>query len=225
MIEFKNVTQKFGERTILNGVNIRLTESRIAIVGSNGSGKSTFARLINGLQLPSSGNVEIDGLDTRKNGKAVRRKVGFVFQNPDNQIVFPLVEEDLAFGLKNIGIGKQQAAEKIDAVLRLYDLQDFRNYPTHHLSAGQKQILAISGVVIMEPDYIVMDEPTTLLDLRNKRRVSEVIAGLGQKVVMISHDLDLLREFDRVLVFEGGEIVIDDQPSVALPLYLEMMQE
>lgn len=224
MIEFKSVTQKFGDRIVLNNLNITLNERRIAIIGSNGSGKSTFARLINGLQLPTSGTVEVDGLDTRTNGKAVRKKVGFVFQNPDNQIVMPFVDEDLAFGLKNIGLDKQQIAGRIDAILRQYDLEEFRKHPAHFLSFGQKQLLAISGVVVMEPDYIVFDEPTTLLDLRNKLRVAGVIRDLSQTALVISHDLDLLEEFDRVLVFDDGKIVIDDQPSRALPQYLEMMR-
>lgn len=224
MIEFKGVTQKFGDRTVLNNINVKLSERRIAIVGSNGSGKSTFARLVNGLQLPTSGTVEVDGIDTRDNGKAVRKKVGFVFQNPDNQIVLPFVDEDLAFGLKNIGISKQQITERIDATLRKYDLEEFKKHPTHFLSFGQKQLLAICGVVIMEPDYIVFDEPTTLLDLKNKRRVAKVIRELPQTALVISHDLDFLEEFDRVLVFDNGEIVVDDRPSLALPQYLEMMR-
>ena len=224
MIEFKGVTQKFGDRTVLNNINVKLTERRIAIVGSNGSGKSTFARLINGLQLPTAGNVEVDGIDTKDNGKAVRKKVGFVFQNPDNQIVLPFVDEDLAFGLKNIGISKQQIAEKIDATLRRYDLEEFKKHPTHFLSFGQKQLLAICGVVIMDPDYIVFDEPTTLLDLKNKKRVAKVIRELPQTAIVISHDLDFLGEFDRVLVFDNGKIAVDDRPSRALPQYLEMMR-
>lgn len=224
MIEFKGVTQKFGERMVLNNLNIRLSERRIAIIGSNGSGKSTFARLINGLQLPTSGHVAVDGIDTRTNGKAVRKKVGFVFQNPDNQIVMPFVDEDLAFGLKNIGLNKQQIAGRIDAILHKYDLQDFKKHPSHFLSFGQKQLLAICGVVVMEPDYIIFDEPTTLLDLRNKIRVAKVIKDLPQTAIVISHDLELLEEFDRVLVFENGEIAIDDQPSRALPKYREMMR-
>ncbi|MEO9648696.1 MAG: ATP-binding cassette domain-containing protein [Hyphomicrobiales bacterium] len=223
MIEFKNVSQVFGNRVVLNEIDVKLTERRIAIVGSNGSGKSTFARLINGLQLPTSGKVEVDGVDTRSDGKTVRKNVGFVFQNPDNQIVFPLVEEDLAFGLKNIGLKKDQISEKVDNVLRRYNLQDFKSHPAHFLSGGQKQLLAISGVAVMEPRYIVFDEPTTLLDLRNKRKVSEVIRNLEQTAIVISHDLEILEDFDRVLVFEDGKIAIDDQPSTALKRYVEMM--
>ncbi|MDJ0931751.1 ATP-binding cassette domain-containing protein [Breoghania sp.] len=223
MIEFKNVSQFFGDLVVLKDINVRLAERRIAIVGSNGSGKSTFARLINGLQLPTSGAVEVDGIDTRKDAKAVRRNVGFVFQNPDNQIVFPLVEEDLAFDLKNLGFRKDEISEKIDAVLSRYNMEGFRSHPVHFLSGGQKQLLAISGVAVMEPKYIVFDEPTTLLDLRNKRKVCKLIRDLEQTAIVVSHDLEFLEGFDRVFVFDGGQIVVDDQPSTALKQYMEMM--
>lgn len=224
MIEFNNVTQSFDGRVVLQELNLKLTERRIGIVGSNGSGKSTFARLINGLQLPTSGKVEVDGYDTAKDAKSVRKRVGFVFQNADNQIVFPLVEEDLAFGLKNVGFSKEQSKQKIDAVLAAYNLQNFKNHPVHLLSGGQKQLVAISGVVMMEPNYIVFDEPTTLLDLRNKRKVAEVINGLQQTAIVITHDLELLRDFDRVLVFDQGRLAVDDEPCAAVSRYVEMMQ-
>lgn len=223
MIELNDVAHAFGARPVLHQLNLRLSEKRIGIVGSNGCGKSTFARLLNGLLLPQHGEVIVDGLNTRKEGKAVRRKVGFVFQNPDNQIVFPVVEEDLAFGMKNLGLAKQTIRERTDAALARYDLQDLRQHPAHLLSGGQKQLLAISGVLVMEPDYIVFDEPTTLLDLRNKRRIAAAIAALEQTAIVVSHDLEFLQDFDRVLVFDHGRVVIDDVPAVALPDYVRMM--
>lgn len=223
MIELNDVAHAFGARPVLHQLNLRLSEKRIGIVGSNGCGKSTFARLLNGLLLPQHGEVIVDGLNTRKEGKAVRRKVGFVFQNPDNQIVFPVVEEDLAFGMKNLGLSKQTIRERTDAALARYDLQDLRQHPAHLLSGGQKQLLAISGVLVMEPDYIVFDEPTTLLDLRNKRRIAAAIAALEQTAIVVSHDLEFLQDFDRVLVFDHGRVVIDDVPAVALPDYVRMM--
>lgn len=224
MIEVQAVSQRFGDLTVLSDIDVTLKEKRIAIVGSNGSGKSTFARLLNGLQIPTDGHVKVDGLDTKSDAKLVRKKVGFVFQNPDNQIVFPIVEEDLAFGLKNIGLSKAEIDFRVAAVLQRYDLERFREHPAHLLSGGQKQLLAISGVVAMEPDYIVFDEPTTLLDLRNKRRVSEVIANLNQTSIVVSHDLDFLQDFDRVLVFDSTRIVVDDEPCRALRAYVERMQ-
>ena len=223
MIEINGVSHAFGTREVLHDLNLRLTEKRIGIVGSNGCGKSTFARLLNGLLLPQQGEVSVDGLNTRKAGKAVRRKVGFVFQNPDNQIVFPVVEEDLAFGMKNLGLAKQTIRERTDAALARYDLQELRQHPAHLLSGGQKQLLAISGVLVMQPDYIVFDEPTTLLDLRNKRRIAQAIAELDQTAIVVSHDLEFLQDFDRVLVFDHGRVVVDDVPAVALKEYVRMM--
>lgn len=223
MLELKEVSHAYGERKVLNNINLQLAEKRIGIVGSNGCGKSTFARLLNGLLLPQQGEVLVDGFNTRQQGKAVRRKVGFVFQNPDNQIVFPVVEEDLAFGMKNLGLSKQVIRERTDAALARYDMQGLRQHPAHLLSGGQKQLLAISGVLVMEPEYIVFDEPTTLLDLRNKRRIAQAIADLEQTAIVVSHDLEFLQDFDRVLVFDRGQVVMDDVPAVALKAYVRMM--
>jgi len=223
MIEIDTVRLAYGDRTVLRDISLSLTERRIGIIGANGSGKSSFARLLNGLVLPTSGTVKVDGLDTRTKGKEVRRKVGFVFQNPDNQIVFPTVAEDLAFGMKNLGLAKDEIARRTDAILARYDLSDLRDHPAHLLSGGQKQLLAISGVLVMDPAYLVLDEPTTLLDLRNTRRIAAAIAALEQTVILATHDLDLLTDFDRVLVFDEARIVADDTPANALPFYREHM--
>ena len=223
MIEIETVRLAYGDRTVLQDISLTLTERRIGIIGANGSGKSSFARLLNGLHLPTAGRVKVDGLDTRSKGKDVRRKVGFVFQNPDNQIVFPTVTEDLAFGMKNLGLAKDEIARRTDAILARYDLSDLRDHPAHLLSGGQKQLLAISGVLVMDPAYLVLDEPTTLLDLRNTRRIASALAALDQTVILATHDLDLLSAFDRVLVFDEGRIVADDTPAAALPFYVERM--
>ncbi|WP_254473295.1 energy-coupling factor ABC transporter ATP-binding protein [Bartonella sp. B1098] len=223
VIKFDKVTQVFGELCVLKNITVQLTERRIAIIGANGSGKSTFVRLINGLQLPSHGFVSVDGLDTKRDAKAVKRKVGFVFQNPDNQIVLPLVEEDLSFGLKNLKLSKDEIKKRVDEILQRYELQDFRNHVVHLLSGGQKQLVAISSVIAMKPDYIIFDEPTTLLDLRNKHRVTQVIEELPQTAIVVSHDLEFLKKFDRVLVFDKGEIAIDDVPFVAIKEYIRRM--
>jgi biotin transport system ATP-binding protein len=223
MIRLHAVSHHFGERPVLDGLDLTLTERRIAVVGGNGSGKSTFARLLNGLLVPERGQVLVEGLDTRKDARAIRRKVGFVFQNPDNQIVLPTVEEDLAFGLKNLKLPAADISARVTAVLRRYGLEDFRHHPAHLLSGGQKQLLALSSVLVMEPRYIVFDEPTTLLDLRNKRRFAQAIHELPQTAIVVSHDLELLRDFERVLVFEAGRVVVDDVPSVALDAYVRMM--
>jgi biotin transport system ATP-binding protein len=223
MIQLHAVHHHFGERPVLKGLDLRLAERRVAVVGGNGSGKSTFARLLNGLLVPDQGQVLVEGLDTRKEARAIRRKVGFVFQNPDNQIVLPTVEEDVAFGLKNLRLGPAEISERVTAILRRYGLEDFRHHPAHLLSGGQKQLLALSSVLVMEPRYVVFDEPTTLLDLRNKRRLTQAIHDMPQTAIVVSHDLELLRDFDRVLVFDEGRVVVDDVPSVALDAYVRRM--
>ncbi|SMP18163.1 energy-coupling factor ABC transporter ATP-binding protein [Shimia sagamensis] len=223
MIKLHDVSVSFGERTVLNSLSLDLTERRIAIIGANGSGKSTFARLLNGLALPTSGEVLVHGLNTRKKGRDVRRKVGFVFQNPDNQIVMPVVEEDLAFGMKNLGFSKDDIATKTDEVLARYNMSDLREHPAHLLSGGQKQLLAISGVLVMAPDIVVMDEPTTLLDLRNKRRIARAVAALDQMVITVTHDLDLITDYDRVIAIDEGRIFADGTPPDVIPAYEKLM--
>jgi len=223
MIKLQNVSVSFGTRTVLDSLTLDLTERRIAIIGANGSGKSTFARLLNGLALPTSGDVLVDGLNTRIKGRDVRRKVGFVFQNPDNQIVMPVVEEDLAFGMKNLGFSKADIATKTDEILARYNMSDLREHPAHLLSGGQKQLLAISGVLVMTPDIVVMDEPTTLLDLRNKRRIARAVTALEQMVITVTHDLDLIADYDRVIVIDEGQIFADGAPAEVIPAYQELM--
>ncbi len=223
MIEVSNVSHRFGENTVLEGIDLTIRERRVAIIGSNGSGKSTFARLLNGLLIPDQGTVRIDGADTRRDTKAVRRKVGFVFQDPDAQIVMPLVEEDIAFGLKNQKLGRQEIARKVDEILERYHLSDLRHHHTHSLSGGEKQLLALSSVLVMAPEYIVLDEPTTLLDLRNKRLMLGILAALPQTAIVVSHDLDLLDGFDRVIVFDRGRVVMDGPPDIAIGHYVGLM--
>ena len=220
MIELRAVTHAYGDRIVLRDLSLSLTERRIAILGGNGSGKSTLARLLNGLILPSAGTVTVDGLDTRRDGRAVRRRVGFVFQNPDVQIVYPTVEEDVAFGLKARRLPKDEIARRVAAVLDRYGLADRRHQPAHQLSGGEKQLLAIAGVLVLEPDHVVFDEPTTLLDLRNRRRVIGIVGALPQRAIVVTHDLDMVMDFDRVLVLEDGRIVADDVPAVAVPAYV-----
>ncbi|WP_018681816.1 energy-coupling factor ABC transporter ATP-binding protein [Actinokineospora enzanensis] len=224
MIDLTGVAHRYGDRWVLRDIDLRLDEHRVGVIGANGSGKSTFARLLNGLLLPSDGRVTVDGLDTRKRGREVRRRVGFVFQDPDIQIVMPTVAEDLAFGLRHHGVPKTEIPALVDRALTAYDLAEHRDHPAHLLSGGQKQMLAIAAVLVTEPAHVVFDEPTTLLDLRNKRRVAAVIAGLPQRVVLVTHDLDLLTDFDRVLVFDDTRVAFDGPPDKAIPAYLDLIE-
>ena len=212
-----------SDRQVLAEVSVRLTEQRIGVIGANGSGKSTFARLLNGLVLPTEGGVRVDGLDTRRDGKAVRRRVGFCFTDPDAQIVMPTVAEDIGFGLRRRGLSRQEVSERVRAALSSYGLEGHADHPAHLLSGGQKQLLALAAVLVTEPQVLVMDEPTTLLDLRNARMIGRAVADLPQQVVLVTHHLDLLEEFDRVLVFEEGRLVLDAAPDEAVTYYRKLM--
>ena len=227
MIELAGVGHTYGtgatSRVVLRDLDLRLAERRIGVIGANGSGKSTFARLLNGLVVPSRGRVLVDGLDTSSDGRAVRHKVGFCFTDPDAQIVMPTVAEDVAFGLRRRGLDRREVDQRVEAALATYGLADHRDHPAHLLSGGQKQLLALAAVLVTEPDVLVMDEPTTLLDLANARRVAAVVAGLPQQVVLVTHHLDLVADFDRVLVFDGGQVVHDGPPAAAVAHYRELV--
>ena len=212
-----------GGRRVLKAIDLRLAERRIGIIGANGSGKSTFARLLNGLIQPTEGRIIVDGIDTGRDAKAVRRKVGFLFQNPDNQIVYPTVGEDIAFGLKNRKLGKDEIARRVAATLERFGLSGFDDRLAHQLSGGERQMVALAGVMILEPSWLVLDEPTTLLDLRNTRRVMHTVAALDEHVVFVTHDLDLLDGFDRVLVFDEGRLVADARPCEAIDRYRQLI--
>ncbi|KGN36198.1 energy-coupling factor ABC transporter ATP-binding protein [Knoellia subterranea] len=222
-IRVASVSHSFGDgaarRPVLRDVDVVLTEHRIGIVGANGSGKSTFVRLLNGLIRPDAGTVTVDGRDTVKDGREVRRRVGFCFTDPDAQIVMPTVAEDIAFGLRRRDLSRAEREERTRAALTAYGLDGHADHPAHLLSGGQKQLLALASVLVTEPDLLVLDEPTTLLDLRNAAMVRRVVDGLPQQVVLVTHHLDLLDGFDRVLVFDDGRIVHDAGPAEAVSAY------
>ena len=222
-IRYTAVHHRFGSRVVLDGIDLTITERRLGIVGANGSGKSTMARMINGLVSPTSGTVTVDGLDTTAKGRDVRRRVGFVFTDPDNQIVMPTVAEDVAFSLRRSGLSKAEVSERVSAALQRFDLAGHADHPTHLLSGGQKQLLALAAVLITGPDVIVADEPTTLLDLRNARMVNDLLAGLDEQVVLVTHHLELLAGFDRVVVLDGGRVVADGTPADAVRTYTGLL--
>jgi biotin transport system ATP-binding protein len=224
-IELVGVGHVYGERTVLDGLDLHLPEHRVGVIGANGSGKSTLARLLNGLVVPTTGRVLVDGLDTRTAVRQVRRRVGFVFQDPDAQIVHPTVAEDVAYGLENQGVPPAERAARVSEVLERYGLAGHADHPAHLLSGGQKQLLAIAGVLVMRPARIVFDEPTTLLDLVNARRIARVIAELPQSVVVVTHDLDLLDGFDRVLVMDAGRVVEDGPAEQSVRAYRKLMAD
>ncbi len=220
---FRQVRHSYGDRTVLDGIDLTLTQQRIGIVGANGSGKSTLARMINGLVVPSGGSVTVDGLDTAKKGREVRRRVGFVFTAPDHQIVMPTESEDVAFSLRRSGLGKVERAERVREVLDKFGLAGHHDHPSHLLSGGQKQLLALAAIMVTDPDVLVADEPTTLLDLRNTKLIARTFAALRQQLVVVTHNLELLADFDRVIVVDSGQIAADDEPRPALAFYRQLI--
>lgn len=215
-IEFENVGVTFdtstGQRTVLRDINLSLNERRIGIIGANGSGKSTLVRLINGLAEPTTGQVHVAGLDVAKRGREVRRKVGFVFSDADNQIIMPTVAEDVAFSLRTTTKSSREREEKAAAMLRTMGLEHLAGASPHFLSGGEKQLLALASVLVVEPELVIADEPTTLLDLGNRRMIAHRLAELPQQLIVVSHDLELLEGMERVLWIADGE-VREDGPA------------
>jgi biotin transport system ATP-binding protein len=208
-----------GDLELLHPTSVHLTEHRIALVGSNGSGKSTFARLLNGLVEPTRGTVTVDGLDTVHDGPAVRRKVGFVFTNPDAQLVMPTCLEDVALSLRRTVKDKRTRQARARAILEEIGLGDKADTTVHALSGGQKQMLALAGVLATDPAVLVADEPTTLLDLRNTQIVADRLFALPQQLVLVTHDLDLAVRCDRALVIDNARVVFDGDPQAAVSTY------
>ncbi|MDR0836676.1 MAG: energy-coupling factor ABC transporter ATP-binding protein [Propionibacteriaceae bacterium] len=229
LISIEHVGHTFDAGTVrahsvLHDVNLTLTEPRIGIIGHNGSGKSTLIRMLDGLILPTQGSVSVDGFDTAKDAAAIRRTTGFIFTDPDHQIIMPTVSEDVAFGLRRSKLPKDEVAARVDAQLVAFGLKQFSDQPAHLLSGGQKQLLALASVLITDPGLLLMDEPTTLLDTRNARMFGALVADLDQNVILATHHLHLLADFDRVIVFDEGKVVADGTPSETIPFYDALME-
>lgn len=221
-IQFESVAHRYGDHTVLSDIDLTLTQHTIGIVGANGSGKSTLARMVNGLVVPTAGRVLVDGIDVARHGREVRKKVGFIFTDADTQIVMPTVGEDVAFSLRRSGLPKAEIAARVAEMLRGVGLNELADHPAHLLSGGQKQLLALAAVLIRQPQIVVADEPTTLLDRRNARLIGAMIAALPQQVLVVTHQLTLLEAFERVLVIDEGRVVADGAPADALAIYREL---
>lgn len=218
-IRIENVTVRYDERDVLKDVNITLDERRIGIIGANGAGKSTLSRLLNGLVLPTVGTVRIGELSTKEHAKQIRREVGFVFQNPANQIIMPIVSEDIAFGLKNLGLPKNERQLRVSTTLTELGISHLSDRESHTLSGGEQQMVALASVLAMRPKTVVFDEPTTMLDLRNRLGFQREIAKLEQRAIVITHDLEILEDFERVLVVTNGQVSFDGLPQAAIDHY------
>ncbi len=226
VIRIENVTYTYpdGARPALDGVSLDILPGTFtAVLGSNGSGKSTLAKHLNAILLPGAGRVLVDGMDTadEKDLIAIRRRVGMVFQNPDNQIVANVVEDDVAFAPENLGVESAEIRRRVDAALKQVGMYDFRMHAPHLLSGGQKQRVAIAGVLAMDPEVLVLDEPTAMLDPRGRREVIASVERLcrdrGITVVLITHHMDEAARADRVIVMDRGRIVMDGAPGQVFP--------
>ncbi len=214
--EYENDDQSIG---VLKEFSVEFKKGQFtAVLGHNGSGKSTLAKLLNGLLLPLSGNVTVDGIDTADEERSieVKRTVGMVFQNPDNQLVATVVDEDVAFGLENLGVSHDEMVKRVDEALEAVGMLEFKSKAPHNLSGGQKQRVAIAGIIAMEPKCIVFDEPTAMLDPRGRKEVMDVILKLCREknitVILITHYMNEAALADRAIVMDKGKIVLDGAP-------------
>ena len=208
------------KNTVLKGIDLDIEKGEfVAVLGHNGSGKSTLAKCINAINLPEKGEVSVAGLDTinEENLLPIRKRVGMVFQNPDNQIVATIVEEDVAFALENLGVEPAEIRRRVDEALKTVGMYEYRMHAPHKLSGGQKQRVAIAGVLAMEPECIVLDEPTAMLDPKGRSEVMKTIKMLnkekGVTIVLITHYMEEAAQADRVVVIDGGEKIMDNVPK------------
>ncbi|MCI9368355.1 MAG: energy-coupling factor transporter ATPase, partial [Oscillospiraceae bacterium] len=220
-LTFRYTTEEGVAPTVLDGLTLAIQPGEfVAVLGHNGSGKSTLAKHFNAILLPTSGKVYVDGMDTADENLLldIRRRVGMVFQNPDNQIVASVVEEDVAFGPENLGVPSQEIRERVDAALAAVRMTEYARHAPHLLSGGQKQRVAIAGVLAMRPKCIVLDEPTAMLDPVGRKEVLDTIRWLNREqsmtVVLITHHMDEAAQADRLIVMHDGHIVADDSPAL-----------
>lgn len=206
-------------RTILEPTTLTLTEHRVAVIGANGSGKSTLARLVNGLVPTTAGTVRVNGLDVRRDAAAVRRTVGFCFTDPAAQLVMPTCVEDVELSLRRSHRSKAARRGRALEILDEFGLVEHAHDSVHSLSGGQKQMLALAGVLAVEPSVLVADEPTTLLDLANTRRVGARLLSLPQQLLLVTHDLELAAQCDRALVVDRAAVVFDGPADEAVAHY------
>ncbi len=225
-IEFSDVSFRYDNDAqsnaacVIEHLNLKIKKGDfVAVLGHNGCGKSTLAKLCNAIEVPTSGKVYVDGIDTCDDDKLydIRQRVGMVFQNPDNQIVATIVEDDVAFGPENLGVEPSEIRRRVDDALKRVSMYDFRQFEPHKLSGGQKQRVAIAGIIAMKPECIVLDEPTAMLDPRGRQEVMGTVKMLNEQdgitVIFITHYMDEAVKANRVLVMDDGNIILDGKPK------------
>ncbi|GAA3660440.1 energy-coupling factor ABC transporter ATP-binding protein [Microbacterium marinilacus] len=219
-IRLEGVTVELGGRAVLRDVTATIDAHRVAVIGANGSGKSTFARLLNGLVAPTSGRIVVHGLDVSRDGARVRERVGFVFTNPDAQILMPTVAEDVALSLRGSGLSRSETASRVRTALERHGLAERADQPAYSLSGGQKQLLALVSVLIRDPALVIADEPTTLLDLGNARRIGDLLVReVPAQTVIVTHDLELAGRCDVAVRFADGRLTEIGPPADLIARY------
>lgn len=229
-LEDVSYTYPQGEKPVLENITLNINEGEfLAVVGKNGSGKSTLAKLLNGLKTPNHGRVIIDGLDTMNSTDQIkiRQKVGLLLPSPDNQIIFNLVEEDVAFGPENLGLPSREIRYRVDAALKMVSMEEFKKHPPYLLSGGQKQKVALAGLLALKPKYLVLDEPSAMLDSKSRQEIMNTIINLKETtditIVLITHDLKEAIYADRILLLNDGKIQAVIKPK-ELYKYSEELQ-
>ena len=227
IIELKNVSYEYSNAdeenvayTAVNGISLNIERGSFTVIlGHNGSGKSTLAKMLNGLYKPTKGDVLVDGINTKTEATEieVKRRVGMVFQNPDNQLISSIVEEDVAFGPENLGLDPKEIRKRVDESLKAVGMYEFKNSTPHHLSGGQKQRIAIAGMIALRPDCLILDEPTAMLDPKGRAEIVDTVMKLNKEkgitVVLITHYMEEAENADRVLVMNDGVIIADGTPK------------
>ena len=224
-VQLRGVCAQRGGREVLSAIDLSLTEGRIGLVGVNGSGKSTLVRLLNGLLEPSRGEITLFGRRIGEKGFQPAREVGFIFQNPDHQLLFPTVAEELAFGPQQLGLEKRRAEEEARAFLAGHGIEAWAGRAVHELSEGQKQFVCILSVLIMKPRLLILDEPFASLDLPSRRRIMAFLGARKEMQLFISHEIDSLSDFDRIVWLDEGRVAGDGPPGEVLPRYRKAMDE
>ncbi|MCH1535144.1 MAG: energy-coupling factor ABC transporter ATP-binding protein [Amylibacter sp.] len=225
VINLKDVSFEFETHRVLDQINLNISEHRIGIIGVNGSGKSTLARLISGLIAPTSGSIRLNKIDVFKDRKAALKTVGIIFQNPDHQIIFPTCVEEISFGLIQQGMTRIEAEKKSKQLLLKFDKSNWSDELAHNLSQGQRHFLCLISVLAMEPDVIILDEPYAGLDLPTSIKLKNTIKKLNQQIVMITHDREILEDFERILWIDNGKIVRDGSFENVMPDFEKEMRK
>lgn len=223
-ILINDLTYCYGPETVLDRISVSWSDRRVAIIGRNGSGKSTLARVLCGLIAPTSGSVRIDDHDPFRDRKKALRTVGILFQNPDHQIIFPTVGEEIAFGLTQLGLSKKDSRAKVDALLNEFGKSDWRDRSVSTLSQGQRQLVCLMSVLAMQPRVIVLDEPLSGLDIPTTRALMAYLDAVPQMIVHITHDPRIAETYDRVIWIDQGRILANGTPQDVVPSFLTAMQ-